>query len=160
MSAKKRSYDPLNNYGGGETQQVDNVTPVLPRRVIGSPNFWEIAAELDGTKDATYTHTMTSAEISSSNFTIAFPHKLSFVPSVAGSFFVTSDAKKRDMPFLFFGDGNNYFGVPPSAYIGVDTIDTTNITVRVVIFDLAGLSFLAANDDLVFKFYCFQDAIV
>lgn len=158
-----RSYDPSKNYGAsGSSNKFGalGASPALPRQVIGSPNFWKIAAILDGNDDERYKHTVTSADLTpNANFTITFAHGLSFEPNVSASVYVQTDDKSRPLPWHYYGTGS-YSAVPPSAVIQVDSVDDSDITVRVTIHDLGGLSFISANTELIFKFVCFQEGIV
>jgi hypothetical protein len=170
---QKAGYDPADYYNPQvfENQNtgyrgIDRVSEfsgggILPHQVVGNPNIWRIAAILDGDKDTRFVHTPTAAEIAALNFTMSFPHGLSFKPMTIGSFYTTASTARRQLPFEYLGDGVSYFGNKAgAAKVVFDKIDDTNIVIRVVILDAQGLSFVLSTSTFYFKFYCFQDGTI
>lgn len=109
-------------------------------------------------------HTLTSAELSGAvSIPLTFAHGLGFKPIVEGSFINTSDNAVRQLPYVWRNSGTYYGGgaqVTQSATVYIDSVDNTNINCRAYYFDIFGLSWLAANTNLNFKFYLLQERLI
>lgn len=106
-----------------------------------------------------YSHLLTSDELGSTNTTFVFTHSLGYTPTVQGSvafvpFTATTDA--HPLPYISYGASGSYFNKPPSYAVTVDTVGSTTITIRVVIEDIFGATFLEFNSNLYFRLYCFN----
>jgi hypothetical protein len=176
-----RKYDPGSRYNENSGNTVRTAPPLsaayaanpfIPRQIQGAPNFWKIAAILDGANDERYTYTPTTQDLTfggagkNANFTIAFAHGLSFIPNVQGTYSYDFDEKRHPLPHIKFNANDAYFNgsalTTPDYVVQVDDVDEVNITVRVTVMNDNGATIFLANltNALRFKFYCFQDGSV
>jgi len=103
-------------------------------------------------------HTLSDLELSSTNTTFTFSHGLGYTPTVQGAMSFapfTPTVDSHLLPHLGFGTGS-YFNKPPAYTIAVDKITSSTITIRVVIEDIFGATFLELNTNLYFRLYCFN----
>lgn len=112
-------------------------------------------------KILTPTHTIGGTDLALDYFTLSFAHTLGFIPAIIGGLSNTADGAIRPMPLewrtstSYSGGGNT-----ASAAVYIDRVDTTFIYVNLYTFDIYGLSWLAANNKLSFKFYCLRETIL
>ena len=117
----------------------------------------------------TYPLTVSSALVNSStkNYTFAIPHGMNFIPNVIGTFTQQHDTAIRPLPYFFRNSSSYYLGDSASkswasASVVIDSIDATNINVRMDYLDLTGLSWLLYNDPgtFTFKFYVLAEPTI
>lgn len=99
----------------------------------------------------TYIFTVTDAGNNYANF--SFAHGLDYAPIVEGSFTISTDGSIRLLPFFHHAPTHSYFGASFSASVVIDSVDLTNINMRLDVTDIFGLSLFLANSTLSFRLY-------
>lgn len=156
----------------GDVQSVTDLTGTMSQTDINSENISNIIDELNRLEDSlgvigqtfaistilNVSYTVTDEDISNNYINISFPHGLSFVPIVTGSVSITSDGSIRILPAFIHGATTSYFGKSFSFSIVIETVDETNVNLRVDIIDSLGVSILLSNFGQPFNFilYCQQ----
>lgn len=138
---------------------IDVITNTDPANFIfnSNQNLFKIVTVLSG---ASYTHSLTTAEITARFGQFSFAHNLGYRPKIDASFTNSSDGLTRQMPFTFKGP-QTYFGASGGgAIVEIQSIDNTNINCAYYIFDASGLSWLLSAGILSFKFYCQQETLI
>ena len=104
-------------------------------------------------------HELTNAEIILGTFEFSFNHGLGFVPMIVGTFYNTINQSSCPIPYMYFSLGHDYSTNkdPQSASLIIDRVNKSDLIIKIVLHDLLGLSFFAANNILKFKLYCLEE---
>lgn len=142
---------------------------------IDSKNIQNIITELNRSQDQldslnkvfaiatilNVSHTVTSNDITNQPIFFSYPHGLSFAPQIIGSMINTKDSVRRILPVYWLSNQSYYqASTIPSVSIIVTNTDTTNVNIRIDIYDALGLSWIVSNYILTFKLYCLQESII
>lgn len=103
-------------------------------------------------------YTFTDDDFNNGYANIPFPHGLSFVPIVNGSIGLTTDDSIRILPAFYHDENGSYFDIGEafSASVVIESVDSTNVNIRVDMMDGVGLSLFIAEATLTFILYCQQ----